>query len=146
MIPSCSLPGPHEQTLSRVNRWNFDHRLHRPRRQRLPRFHRRLPVDCIAPVRMRHCFSQSAIAFNSVVVHTEATHWLTIPGGRHRHVVGFVAKINAGGMGMHHFPSEVFSLCSLRLSSPRCLRRGETLQRICRLSCRASCPPDSKLH
>jgi len=27
------------------------------------------PVDCIATVRIRHCFSQSAIDFNSTVVH-----------------------------------------------------------------------------
>jgi len=36
------------------------------------------PVDCIATVRMPHCFSQVAMAFSSAVVHPKRrTGWLS---------------------------------------------------------------------
>jgi hypothetical protein len=34
---------------------------------------------------------------------SEATYRLAIPGPRHRHIVGFIADINARSVGMDHF-------------------------------------------
>jgi hypothetical protein len=40
------------------------------------------PVDCMVTVRIPHCFSQSAIAFSSAVVHPKRrTGWLSRLGG-----------------------------------------------------------------
>src|SRR6184192_1491192 len=40
------------------------------------------PVDCMATVRILHCFSQTAIALSSAVVHPNSrTDWLSRLGG-----------------------------------------------------------------
>src|SRR5882762_8829741 len=68
------------------------------------------PVDCIATVRIRHCFSHPAIAFSSAVVLAEASHRFGIARRWYGRVVGFITYINAGGIGMHHFQAEVIAL------------------------------------
>ena len=40
----------------------------------------------------------------------EASYRLAVPARRYRHVVGFVADINARGVGMDHFQAAVFAL------------------------------------
>jgi hypothetical protein len=41
---------------------------------------------------------------------SETAHRFIVSGGRHGYVVGFVADVNAGSMGMHHLQTEVFRL------------------------------------
>jgi len=50
-----------------------------------------------------HCFQFGGGA-------AEAPHGLLVSGRRYCHVVGFVADINAGRMGVHHLQTEVFRL------------------------------------
>ena len=47
---------------------------------------------------------------------SEASHRLVVAARRYRHIVGFVADINARGIGMEHFQAEVFAL-----DFPHCL-------------------------
>src|ERR1019366_9255277 len=68
------------------------------------------PVDCIATVRIPHCFSHSTMTFSSTVVHPKhRTGWLSRVGGT-GYVVRFVTNVNARSMGMDHFQAEVFAL------------------------------------
>src|SRR6266568_8211109 len=41
---------------------------------------------------------------------SEAAYGLAVPCRRHGHIVGFVADINACGVGMHDFQTEIFAL------------------------------------
>src|SRR5215469_6106531 len=41
---------------------------------------------------------------------TEATYCLAVPCRWHRHIVGFVADVNACGIGMHDFQTEILTL------------------------------------
>src|SRR5437899_9741026 len=68
------------------------------------------PVDCIATVRIPHCFSHSAKAFSSNCSAPEVPHRLAIACRGNSYVVGFVADVNACSMGMDHFQAEVFAL------------------------------------
>ena len=61
-------------------------------------------------VRILHCFSQSAIALEFGSGTTEATHWLAVSCRRHSNVVRFVTDIDACGIRMHEFQTEVFAL------------------------------------
>src|SRR5215468_6891717 len=48
---------------------------------------------------------------------SEASYRLVVAGRRYRHIVGFVADINARGIGVDHFQAQVFALdLSHRLS------------------------------
>ena len=40
----------------------------------------------------------------------ETTYRLVVPCRRYSHVLGFVAHINAGGIGMYHFQAEFLAL------------------------------------
>jgi len=61
-------------------------------------------------VRIAHCFSQTATPLQFRRSTSEATYGLAVPCRRHGHIVGFVADINACGVGMDHFQAEVFAL------------------------------------
>jgi hypothetical protein len=67
-------------------------------------------VDCIATVRIPHCFSQSAIAFSSPGGTSEAPYRLLVPARRYSYIVGFVADINAGGIWMYYLQADIFTL------------------------------------
>jgi len=41
---------------------------------------------------------------------TKSSHWLAVAARRYSYIVGFVANINARGIGMYHLQTERFAL------------------------------------
>jgi len=64
-------------------------------------------VDCIAnsallqPIRHRLQLAGGT---------SEAPYRLLVPARRYSYIVGFVADINAGGIGMYHLQADIFTL------------------------------------